>query len=1156
MRRSTLVAVLGVPLAIGLWWDALVVSGADTSDMVGFGGAAGVACLFAWIFSQGERESSAEPRTSAQPGPLFSDRGSDRAADTLSSPQRSGWSDTGARPLSGLTGDAEPVEGRLGPRPPSHTSPPGTVSPEFGELEPNHIETKKRWREVSEGGHESFRVTSCVADAVTEQRWDDQTQELPARLIAQGEPAASREHEAGRGDEIQEDVPTAALGVPKPTQKMPPLRAAPLQTPFANPVVAPVAATARLSRRDTPTFGLVTERVMESNAAGGHVFELTRRVAALPPRKQPQTRMVVAGVVRSDESSTDEGPVPEWATDGSGTNPAVRGDLPDSEEMRADRVSKAEARRKAATPAKSMPPGVAAPFDSSKSATPFAWEWNMATGQVTCSRRWLELVGESEDGAQGADEILGRVDAGSRGLLLNGLSDALSDPYSRQVIDLELAGNGQAGQTVAVELRAGRDSAGEVIRVVADLLLDEEEALTSPLGEDTTALLERALDQAGIAMVELTSGGRLTDSTPAVGSLADDWPTAQHWWSAISARDGHGCLHSRQASTRSIDLCSPRGKRKVYEVTIAADGEHAVALARDATSTVRAAESLRESEARYALAVRAANDGLWDWNLLTDEVYFSGRWLEMLGLEEDEADGTPDVWLGRVHPEDVDGLREALDLHLAGRTAHVEHETRMLHRDGEYRWMLTRGIALRDEGDRPYRLAGSQSDITERKRAESKLVHDALYDPLTALPNRALFMDLLGRAIQRHRRRPDAGFAVLFLDLDRFKLINDSLGHLAGDEMLIGFSERLKECLRLGDTVARMGGDEFTVLLEETVEIEEATAVAERIQESLRNPFQLKGSEIFTSASIGVAMSSRTYESPDDILRDADTAMYRAKAMGKAQHAVFDAKMHAEARSLLQMHTELRHAVERAELELQYQPIVDLCTGRLSGFEALVRWRHPERGLVWPEDFIPVAEENGLIEAISRWVMEHACRQTQEWRQQTPHSEDVTISVNLSSRSFSHPRIVDVVAQILEETGLPASALKLEVTESSIMDNESSSDVMDALKELGVQLYLDDFGTGYSSLSYLQRFNVDALKIDKSFVQRLAGGGEPGEIVGAITSLAHNLGLKVIAEGVQTPAQLDHLRELGCEYGQGYLFSRPLDPAYAHALIVEDPTWE
>jgi diguanylate cyclase (GGDEF)-like protein len=424
------------------------------------------------------------------------------------------------------------------------------------------------------------------------------------------------------------------------------------------------------------------------------------------------------------------------------------------------------------------------------------------------------------------------------------------------------------------------------------------------------------------------------------------------------------------------------------------------------------------------------------------------------------------------------------------------------------------------------------------------------------LPNRALFIDLLGRAIRRHRRRPDAGFAVLFLDLDRFKLINDSLGHLAGDKLLIGFSERLKECLRLGDTVARIGGDEFTILLEETVEIEEATAVAERIRESLSEPFELQGSQVFTSASIGVAMSSRTYEGPDDILRDADTAMYRAKAMGKAQHAVFDAEMHAEARSLLQMHTELRHAVERSELELQYQPIVDLVTGRLSGFEALVRWRHPERGLVWPEEFIPVAEENGLIEGISRWVMETACRQTQEWREATPAAENITISVNLSSRSFSHPRIVDVVAQVLQESGLPASALKLEVTESCIMDNDSSSDVMDALKELGVQLYLDDFGTGYSSLSYLQRFNVDALKIDKSFVQRLTVDGGEGEIVSAITSLAHNLGLKVIAEGVQTPAQLEHLRELGCEFGQGYLFARPLDAAYAHSLIVEDPAWE
>lgn len=1151
MKLSTLAAVFGVPIVIGLWWRALVASGAETSDMVGFGGAALVAGLFAWLFSR--RERGEETRGEALPHAevrntndafLAPVSGVDHGVSveplweepiepaTSRYRDESGWDEASEYP------GADTVYRR------ADTVPLGTRLPEFDELADDGARRDDDWEESRRDELDGGRAPERMSDTGAFERWDDQTQELPVYEVTDADQILESETWA--------HVPRVESRTPHPTEDEPVMHPAAMHTHFGAPIASPAAATARLGARDTPTLGLVIEPVMEFHGAGGPVLELTRRVVESPPPRRNPTPVVAPHVAPSDKFVTRETPVAEWTADDFGESDALRAESSRSDEnqiVRAiDPVPQTEE-----PPSRSLP--AAAPVDSSNSFTPFAWEWNMATGQVTCSRRWLDLVGDSDADEQGAAEVLGRLDAPSRELLLNGLSDALSDPYSRHVIDLELAEREDA-RSVSVELRAGRDSSGEVIRVIADLLSADDAALASAIGEDTTALLERALGQAGIAMVEVTSGGRLMDSTSGVGTLADDWPTSQHWWSAISTRVGHTRTDGPVASTRTVDLCSPRGMRRVYEVTIAADGEHAVALARDATSTVRAAESLRESEARYALAVRAANDGLWDWNLLTDEVYFSNRWLDMLGLSEDETDGTPGVWLSRVHPEDVDGLRDALDLHLSGGSDHVEHETRVLHRDGEYRWMLTRGIALRDEAGRAYRLAGSQSDVTERKRAESKLVHDALYDPLTQLPNRALFIDLLGRAIRRHRRRPDGGFAVLFLDLDRFKLINDSLGHLAGDELLVGFSERLKECLRLGDTVARMGGDEFTILLEETVEIDEAIVVAERIQEALKRPFELAGSEVFTSASIGVAMSSRTYEGPDDILRDADTAMYRAKAMGKAQHAVFDSKMHAEARSLLQMHMELRHAVERSELELQYQPIVDLVTGRLSGFEALVRWRHPERGLVWPEEFIPVAEENGLIEPISRWVMEDACRQTQEWRNETPNAENVTISVNLSSRSFSHPGIVDVVAQVLQETGLPASALKLEVTESSIMDNHSSSDVMDALKELGVQLYLDDFGTGYSSLSYLQRFNVDALKIDKSFVQRLAGEGEPGEIVGAITSLAHNLGLKVIAEGVQTPAQLEQLRALGCEFGQGYLFSRPLDPAYAHSLIVEDPTWD
>lgn len=1057
MRFSTVFAGLGLMLFVGLWGAALSTSGASGSDVVGFGGAAILACLFAWLTTgKAPEPQAAENRPLAEPSPAKSERYSD-----------------------------------IFPRPISETGSLPVSAEEMAELRAARMHQAKGWDETPQ------EIPRSVVD------------EVEARVRAQGD---------------------ADLESPYVTQDLPLPPTAADETPQA----LPVATIARRTARDTPDPAVVIEPMRQPVVVQSPVFDLTRRVAE--PRRRRSITPAATPIVALDavRASDDQREVTQSGSFDVNSESRTRSrDVP---------LTRVDGGAEELQGADGLEPTEL--FAGSEWSRTFAWEWDLATGEVDCSDRWRALAEVAHEHDRDPEVILAQLDAASRDELLGRLTSALNAPYGR----VEQVLHFRDGRELTLSLRAARNGQGELVRVVAEMV----DARPPSPSADTAKLLERALDRAGIAMVEVGRNGQLVDTTPAVAMLAKDWPSMQHWWAVV----GGDTTAGDETVSRTVDVCSPRGVRHVYEITHALNGRGSVALIRDATETARAAETLKESEARYALAVRAANDGLWDWNLQTDQVYYSERWLEMMGLESSEADGTPGVWLGRVHPEDVDGLRDALDLHIAGRTEQVQHESRMLHRDGEYRWVLTRGVAERDDEGRPFRLAGSQSDITERKSAESKLVHDALYDPLTGLPNRALFMDLLGRAIRRHRRRPDAGFAVLFLDLDRFKLINDSLGHLVGDQLLVGFAERLKECLRLGDTVARMGGDEFTVLLEETVEVGEATAIAERIQESLARPFVLDGSEVFTSASIGVAMSSRSYESPEDILRDADTAMYRAKAMGKAQHAVFDSEMHAEARSLLQMHTELRHAIDRSELELQYQPIIDLFSGRLSGFEALVRWRHEERGLVWPDEFIPVAEENGLIEAISKWVLEHACRQTQQWRVEAPEADDIAVSVNLSSRSFAHPRIVAVVAEVLEETGLPASSLKLEVTESSIMQNAASADVLNQLKELGVQLYLDDFGTGYSSLSYLQKFNVDALKIDKSFVQRVGTDDEPDEIIGAITSLAHNLGLNVIAEGVQTPAQLERLRDLGCEFGQGYLFSRPLDPAYAHALIVEDPIWE
>jgi diguanylate cyclase (GGDEF)-like protein/PAS domain S-box-containing protein len=587
--------------------------------------------------------------------------------------------------------------------------------------------------------------------------------------------------------------------------------------------------------------------------------------------------------------------------------------------------------------------------------------------------------------------------------------------------------------------------------------------------------------------------------------------------------------------------------------------DFAVALARIGTqlSHKRAQEALRESEERYALAARGANDGLWDWNLLAETVYFSPRWKTMLGYQDGEIGDKPEEWLSRIHDADRDRVKEEIAAHQKGATLHFESEHRVLHKDGTFRWMLSRGLAVHDGSGKAVRMAGWQTDITEGK----------VSDPLTGLPNRVLFTDRLGRLIKHAKRRKDYQFAVLFLDLDGFKMINDSLGHLVGDQLLVGVATRLEKCLRATDTVARLGqgfivarlgGDEFTILLDDLKDPSDARLAAERLMKAVTAPFVLSGKEVFTSVSIGIALSNASYEEPEEILRDADTAMYRSKSLGKARYEVFDADMRASVMARLQLEMDMRRALERGEFSNSYQPIVSLASGKIVGFEALLRWQHPTRGQVGPQEFISVAEETGVIRQLGWWNLHEACRQMSEWRTKYDAYSDLTMSVNLSPKQFLQPNLLADIQSLLLELGLPPNSLKLELTESTVMGDPSAAiEMLEQIKAYGISLAIDDFGTGYSSLSYLHRFPLDTLKIDRSFISEMGDGQNNGgmEIARTILPMASNLHLEVVAEGVETSEQVAMLKQLHCKYGQGYYFSKPLSADEAGLLLAEQPTW-
>ncbi|MGC2325336.1 MAG: EAL domain-containing protein, partial [Candidatus Sulfotelmatobacter sp.] len=537
-------------------------------------------------------------------------------------------------------------------------------------------------------------------------------------------------------------------------------------------------------------------------------------------------------------------------------------------------------------------------------------------------------------------------------------------------------------------------------------------------------------------------------------------------------------------------------------------------------------------------------------------LYNSPAYQKILGYTQDDlTNASP---MEQIHPDDrARVLAAAEKARITGRGERLEYRIR--HKDGSWRVLESTASAIRGINGETEGLVVVNRDITERKRAEEMLAHSAFHDGLTNLANRTLLLDRMGRALATSRRHADFKFAVLFIDIDGFKVFNDSLGHAAGDALLVQIAGRLTACLRRVDTIsrprqgggeegmlsdntlARPGGDEFAVLAEELREPSDAIRVAERIQQKLALPFDVDGHEIVITASIGIAFNNNTSAEAQDVLRDAEIAMYRAKQTGKAHCEVFDNAMHASAIKRLQLETDMRRAVDLGEFHVYYQPIVSLQDGQIVGFEALTRWHSPG-GLVMPSDFIPVADETGIILAINRQLLSEACRQLRGWHQLFPRDPPLSLSVNISPKQFAQPDLASQIGQLLQQSGMDPRCVDLEITETIAMaDAERSADVLSQLKALGVGLDIDDFGTGYSSLSRLQRFPVDTLKIDRAFVSHMDSDRETHEIVRIIVMLAHNLGLKVVAEGVETMAQLDLLRHVGCERAQGYLFSKPVD---------------
>ena len=601
-----------------------------------------------------------------------------------------------------------------------------------------------------------------------------------------------------------------------------------------------------------------------------------------------------------------------------------------------------------------------------------------------------------------------------------------------------------------------------------------------------------------------------------------------------------------QAARRQILEFNSELERKIQERTAQLEAANRE-LQQEVKERREVTKLLRLSEEKLESILNSLEEVVWSVDVATNNLLFlNPAAQEVYGRPVDELLANPNLRLESIHPEDRDRVEP---IAVAGeQTNDVEY--RVVQPNGEVRWVWERSRTIYDDTGTANRRDGIISDVTKRKKIESELSYEAKHDSLTNLPNRAAFIERVQQAVLKSQQNPEYLFAVLFIDLDRFKTINDTLGHLVGDELLIAVAKILVDCSRQSDFVARLGGDEFTILLDPIQAIEEANAIAQRINDRLTVPINLQGNIVFTSSSIGIVLANRQYQDIADILRDADLAMYRAKSLGKSRHEIFDREMYAETKELLETENDLRKAILNQEFVLHYQPIIALDTNRLHGFEALLRWNHPRKGLIYPDKFIHVAEETGLIVAIGKWVLHQACQQMYLWQSQYPSAANLRISLNIASQQIKDPDFLTLLDSTLTDTKLSGSSLELEITETTLMDYKPETiELFEQIRNRGIGLNIDDFGTGYSSLQYLKRFPIDVLKVDRSFVGGMLSDRENFEIVKMIIALARTLKIDIIAEGIENLKQLKVLQTLKCQLGQGYLFSQPVDRESAELLI-------